>query len=92
MMDGPMTTIINKPTDRQAAILAICFQLQIAVESVAVAIAWLANDVRTGGLEREMVTVKALADEAKDDLNELQKMVWIEFGVNAEPPATPAND
>lgn len=87
-----MTTLIHKPTDRQAAILAITFQLQIAVESVAVAIAWLSNDVRTSGLEREMVTVKALADEAKEDLNELQGMIWTEFGVGDGIPATPAND
>lgn len=87
-----MTAIINKPTDRQAAILAICFQLQIAVESVAVAIAWLANDVRTSGLGREMTTVKALAYEAKEDLNELQGMIWTEFGVGDGLPTTPAND
>jgi hypothetical protein len=86
-----MTTIINKPTDRQAQILAVTFQLQICVESLAMAIKWLANDIRTSGLEREMVTVIALADETRADLHQLQTIIWTEFGID-EPAATPAND
>jgi len=86
-----MTTTINAITDRQAQILAVTFQLQIAVDSLAMAISWLSNDVRTNNLEREMVTVKALADEAKEDLDQLQKIIWEEFAVG-EIPGEPAND
>ena len=55
-----MTVAINAITDRHAQILAVTFQLQICVESLAMAIKWLANDIRSNDLEREMQTVVAL--------------------------------
>jgi hypothetical protein len=85
-----MTTQHPKLTDRQKTVLATVLQLAIAVESIGFAVEWLANDSRSKELNGELITVKALAAQALEDLRRLQARIWTEFG--APDVSAPAND